>query len=246
MELTSDVYLVGSGRNGFSMTDDYDCHVYLIDGGEALGLVDCGSRMGLDQILDNVRAHGFDPARITHLLLTHTHADHAGGAARLRDQLGLCVVCPAPEADFLVQGDEQAISLDRARDNGFYPADYHMEPCVVDQAIEHDDSLTVGRHTLQTLIVSGHSEASACYLVTTSGGTVLFSGDVVFQGGRIGLLNCRGSSLAAYRESIGRLAGLGVDVLLPGHDCPVLRRGQSHIDKAVTALGGLAPPRSFI
>jgi len=191
MKLTHDVYLVGSGSHGFSMTDPFDCHVYLIDGGEALALVDCGSRMGLGQILDNVRADGFDPTRITHLLLTHTHADHAGGAARLRDQLGLGVVCPAPEADFLVQGDEQAISLDRARDNGFYPADYHMEPCVVDRAIEHNDSLSLGRHTIRALIVPGHSQGSACYLMTTSGGTVLFSGDVVFQGGRIGLLNCR-------------------------------------------------------
>ena len=246
MKLTDDVYLVGSGRAGFGMTDRYDCHVYLIDGGEGLGLVDSGARMGLGAILDNVRSHGFDPARITHLLITHTHADHAGGAARLRDQLGLRVVCPRPEADFLARGDEQAISLDRARENGFYPADYHMEPCVVDQAVQHDEPVTIGRHTLRTLIVPGHSEGPACYLLETGGKTILFSGDVVFSEGRIGLLNCRGSSLEMYRATMRRLGGLGVDVLLPGHGCPVLGDGQSHIDKAITAVTGLVPPPNFL
>ena len=246
MKITDDVYLVGSGRHGFSMTDDFDCHVYLIDGGDELAMVDTGARMGLDRIFEIVRAEGFEPERITQLLITHTHADHAGGAARVRDRVGARVVCPAGEAKFLESGDEQAISLDRARDNGFYPADYHMEPCPVDQAVEHDDVLTVGPHAIRTLIVPGHSQAPACYLMETERATYLFSGDVVFCDGRIGLLNCAGSSLEAYREHIGRLAGLGVDVLLPGHTSLVLAHGQAHIDKAIDALNGLAPPPNFL
>jgi len=246
MKITDHVYLVGSGKHGFSMTDDYDCHVYLVDGGDELAMVDTGARMGIAQILDNVRAHGLDPARISHLLITHTHADHAGGAARLREQLDARVVCPAPEAEFLERGDEQAISLDRARENGFYPPDYHMEPCPVDQAVEHGDRVNVGRLELEALIVPGHSQGPACYRMRTDGATYLFSGDVVFRDGKIGLLNCVGSSLEAYRQYVGRLSDATVDVLLPGHDCPVLHNGQAHIDQAIEALKGLAPPRSFL
>jgi hypothetical protein len=29
MKLTERIYLVGSGSQGFGLTDDYDCHVYL-------------------------------------------------------------------------------------------------------------------------------------------------------------------------------------------------------------------------
>lgn len=33
MKLTENVYLVGSGRLGFELSNDFDCHVFLVDGG---------------------------------------------------------------------------------------------------------------------------------------------------------------------------------------------------------------------
>ena len=77
--------MVGGGvTNAFGLSDDPDCHVYLIDGGDELALIDCGMAYGdsLERILGNVRAEGLDPARITKVIVTHYHMDHAGGAAR--------------------------------------------------------------------------------------------------------------------------------------------------------------------
>ncbi len=88
MRLTNHVYLVGSGSEGFRMTDDLDCHVYLIDGGSELAVVDAGSGMGVPQIVQNIRKDGCDLERVVHLLLTHAHMDHVGGARRLRAALG--------------------------------------------------------------------------------------------------------------------------------------------------------------
>lgn len=34
--------------------------VYLIDGGRELALVDAGTGLGVAEIVDNIRAHGFD------------------------------------------------------------------------------------------------------------------------------------------------------------------------------------------
>src|SRR3981081_3153401 len=93
MRLSERVHLVGSGSNGFDLTDAYDCHVYLIDGGEELALIDVGAGMGAEAILDNARRDGFDPARIRHLILTHGHGDHAGGAPRMRS----CSAGPAAQ-----------------------------------------------------------------------------------------------------------------------------------------------------
>ena len=42
MQLTEFVHLVGSGQSGFSLTDPLDCHVYLLDGGSELALIDTG------------------------------------------------------------------------------------------------------------------------------------------------------------------------------------------------------------
>lgn len=42
MRLTQDVALVGGGNAGFGLSAPLDCHVYLLDGGDELALVDAG------------------------------------------------------------------------------------------------------------------------------------------------------------------------------------------------------------
>ena len=42
MRLTPDVCLVGGGMFGFGLTSPGDCHVYLLDGGDELVLIDAG------------------------------------------------------------------------------------------------------------------------------------------------------------------------------------------------------------
>ncbi len=131
MQLSEDVYLVGSGALGFDLTDPFDCHVYLIDGGDELALVDTGAGLGHDAILANIAAHGFDPGRLRAVLLTHAHADHAGGAARLYLELGLSVAASPLAADRVRRGDEAALSLPAAREAGIYPDSYRFAACPV-------------------------------------------------------------------------------------------------------------------
>lgn len=245
MKITDEVYAVGGGRNGFGISDKYDCNVFLVDGGSQLALVDAGCGYDIEPILENIRLDGFDPGNIRHLLLTHAHADHSGGAATLREQLNLEVALSSQEAKFMEEGDEVAVSLDRARDEEIYPADFHLTPCAVDRRLCHGDDVRCGHLTLRAIEVAGHSLASICYLLTGGERTCLFSGDTVFLSGAISLLNCEGSSLAGYRRHIGRLADLGVEALMPGHGGFCLRGGQSHIDEAIDALKSVWPPRNY-
>ena len=79
--------------------------------------------------------------------------------------------------------------------------------------------------------------------VDTDAGRALFAGDIVFAAGIIGLINYPGSDLTRYRDNIGRLGGLGIDALLPGHLLFTLGNGQRHIDLAIERLtnGGFVP-----
>jgi glyoxylase-like metal-dependent hydrolase (beta-lactamase superfamily II) len=56
---------------------------YLVADGGDLALVEAGPASTLETLLAGVRAAGHDPARLTHLLLTHVHLDHAAGAGQL-------------------------------------------------------------------------------------------------------------------------------------------------------------------
>jgi len=246
--LSDEVFIVGSGRNGLGISDDYDCHIYLINGGESLGLIDAGGghRDSVAQILSNVRAAGFDPAHISTLFLTHAHADHSGGARALQQELGLTVCVSAVEADFLRHGDEDAIGLTVARSAGFSPPDYQFQGVQPDRELNHGDTIPVGSFQLKTIWTAGHSSGSLCFLLQGKQLRYLFSGDTLFLGGMISLVNCPGSSLDDYRRSMPRLEGLSINALLPGHGGFCLRKGQSHIGMAIQAFQGLSVPRSII
>ena len=246
MKLTDDVYLVGSGRNGIWLTNDYDSHVYLIDGGSELALIDSGAGIEGERILANIAKDGHDPKRIRYVLLTHCHADHWGGVSAMKRATGARVAISEREADFLRRGDEDSIGLTIARREGYYPSSYHIQPVEVDLPLRDSQMISVGNLQITAINVPGHSIGSICYLVRGKGGTYLFSGDVVFHKGLIGLLNCPGSSLEDYRNNIGKLKGLNVDALFPGHQTFCLSNGQWHINQAIEAFKGLIAPKNAI
>ena len=242
MQLSESLFVVGGGANGLGISEACDSAIYLLDLGSELALIDAGCGIDPRPIVGNIEAHGRDPSRITHVLLTHCHADHAGAAAFWRERMGARIAASEEEALLLEAADEEELGLVRARNDGAYPADYRLEPCEVDVRVQHHRCFNVGNGTFTPVQVPGHSRGSICYLVELDGRRCLFSGDVVFCGGWISLLNCPGSSLSDYREHITRLADLAIDALLPGHFGFTLGLGQSHIDIAIRGLQGLWPP----
>lgn len=247
MQINERIHVVGSGVLGFEWTDAYDCHVFLVDGGSELAVIDAGAGMGAEAIAANITQAGFDPARVEHLILTHAHGDHGGGAARLRSMLGNPAVHISDvAAPWLREGDEEAISLGLAKAAGLYPADYKLIPCDVDNELREGDSVTVGDLRLEVFSTPGHCDGHVSLLTEVGGKRVLFAGDVVFYGGSILLQNIPDCRLDAQIESLRKLRGLEVDTLLPGHLTLSLTQGQTHIEKANAWLDRLLVPPQII
>lgn len=246
MKLRDRIYLVGSGGQGINLTDDYDCHIYLLDGGDELAVIDAGAGMGVPQIVENIRGLGFDPAQVGHLLLTHAHGDHAGGAAKMAAALGNPQVYMHKDcAPFLTEGDETAISLAPAKRVGLYPEDYHFEPCRVDVSLEDGDTIRVGDLVLNTVSTPGHSKGHISFLLERDGRTEFFGGDLLFFGGKILLQNAWDCDMQAHLKSLTRLRDAGIDGFFPGHLTFCLKDGQRHIDAAVAIVDGLLVPPNF-
>ncbi|MCC6613416.1 MAG: MBL fold metallo-hydrolase [Anaerolineae bacterium] len=242
MRIGEHLYLVGSEQ--FGLSHPLDCNCYLIDGGSALALVDTGFGLGVDDILANMQADGFDPARLTHILITHAHYGHFGGAAELRERTGAQIGGPALGADilrdpYLEPGMRYNIKFDR------YPPGFEAHACPPDFVFDDGDTFAVGDISLKVIVVQGHTKDSTCFLFEDGGKRGLLTGDVVFYGGKLGLLNLEGFSMDDYRRDIHKLTDLGVDMLLPGHSVFVLRRGQSHIRRAAHKLGDFVMPETF-
>jgi hydroxyacylglutathione hydrolase len=248
MRITDQIHLVGSGATGFGMTDPFDCHVYLLDGGGELALVDAGAGMGAEAIVENIRRAGLDPAAVTQLLLTHGNGDHAGGTARLSALLGGQVrVSASPGVRrWLTDGDEAVVSLDVAREQGIYPADYRLEACAVDGELREGEPVTVGNLRLAVLETPGHCRGHLSFLVEAGGRRDLLAGDAVFHGGRIHLQPIHDCDLQEQVTTLRRLRGLAVDGLFAGHGQLAVNDGQEQIERANLALDALTLPPPLV
>lgn len=197
--LAENVYMVG----GPEMTDPRDCLCYLVAGDQVRVLIDCGSGPSAQVILDMVdQAVGRPP---THLLITHSHIDHAGGAAAVKDLSGCQVLIHAEEADVLAMGDAQRSAAT------WYGLP--LRPLTADRLISGGDVLDLGGDgRLNIVHTPGHTPGSVCAWCDTGGERVLFGQDVhgPFSPGFR-------SDIGQWRRSMEALLGLGADILAEGH-----------------------------
>ncbi|OHX13412.1 MBL fold metallo-hydrolase [Chromobacterium sphagni] len=105
------------------------------------------------------------------LLLTHGHIDHAGGAARLAEQLGVKIEGPERSESFW---------LDQLPTQGKMFGFPRSEPLTPDRWLEEGDTVTVGEETLQVIHCPGHTPGHVVFYSAAAG--LLVAGDVLFQG----------------------------------------------------------------
>jgi hydroxyacylglutathione hydrolase len=157
----------------------------------------------LDRIRQAIAETGMSVEKI---LLTHGHIDHAGGAAELKEDLGVPVEGPHEADRFL---------LDRLEESG---RGYGLEarPVTPDRWLQEGDVVTVGDLVLDVLHCPGHSPGSVVFVAP--GQRFAIVGDVLFQGsvGRTDLPG--GDGRALIRSIKDKLLPLGDDVaFICGH-----------------------------
>ena len=235
--LDEGIYMVGGGKGGPGISHQKDCNVYLIrDGANAL-LIDGGSGLDTPWLLENIRETGCDPACIRYLFVTHAHGDHGGGVVDFQQCIpGLTVLASAGEKRLLEQGTEEELGLVAAKKKGNYPMDYRYKHCRVDITLQDEDVYILGDTSVTAILLPGHSIESVCYLVQKNGKRYLFSGDSIYLNGTLSLINCYGSTMEGYRQNIHKLAGRGIDALIPSHYLLTMTHGQEHVDKAIELL----------
>ena len=244
MKIYDGIHIVASGDAGYALSNAYDCTVYLIGHGNDLALIDTGAAVNPEELLQNIKAEGFDPANIRCALLTHGHADHSGGAYFLHKHCGTQIFASELTAKFVSEGDENAISLRQAKQAGAYPADYVFHACPV-TPVRDGEVLQAGGFHLQLIETPGHADGHVCYLMEHGGKRVLFSGDLVFWGGKIILQQIDDCRIPEYASSMERVRALQIDSLLPAHLNFLLNRGYVPIEKACSVFAGLGIPQNI-
>lgn len=245
MKINNMVFMVGSGKMGFHWTHPSDCNVYLIYNRGELALIDTGTGESVDEICANVLSHGFSLRQIKKILLTHVHADHAGGAALLKERTGAKVYVHYKAKDILKHGNEDKIDLSTAKRSGFYKLDYHFTPCTPDIVLRDGDTVSVGDLTLHVMETPGHSAFDLSFYIKMGEDNYLFSGDTIFSDGKISMIHTQDFDLHKLANSIKKLAILDVDYLLPGHYHFTIQNGSEHIKIARKIFENMGIPNNI-
>ena len=234
MKLTSDLHVVGGGYFGFGLSGRLDCHVFALNSGSELALIDPGMGMkgDFDTILDNIRQDGLDPRKIRKMILTHYHCDHIGAAAEARRRLDVEVYSSALAAPAIRRGDEQAVALDVAKAAKFYPEDYVLPPCPVDVELVEGDIIQAGSLELETFETPGHCDGHLSFIMRGGDRIYLLGADLVFWGGKVIWQHIHDCRIDAYAQSMFKMEKQEFDALIPGHLQISLSGGKVHLDAA--------------
>lgn len=165
---------------------------WVLDTGEGLAIVDPGTPdpaelAQLDELLDALSAEGLPPREIW---LTHHHADHVGGVARLRSRRGLEVLAHPLTADRLPAGAGPVRPVE-------------------------EGALLHGR--FRVLHTPGHARGHLCFHDERSG--TLLCGDMVSTLSTI-VIDPPEGDMAEYLRQLERLRALAPRTLFPAHGWP--------------------------
>ena len=152
---------------------------YLLTGRAGLALVDVGSASSVEHVLAGVRAAGFDPHDIQHLVLTHIHLDHAGAAGTLTRLLPHAqVYVHRIGAPHLIDPSRLLSSAQRIYGDRMQTLWGDMEPVPAGRLTILDDGadLTVGDRTLHAIYTPGHAIHHLAY--HDAAHAAVFAGDV--------------------------------------------------------------------
>jgi glyoxylase-like metal-dependent hydrolase (beta-lactamase superfamily II) len=248
MKLSADVYLVGGGDfNGFGLSNDMDSHIYAVDGGSEIALIDCGMATtgSVDRIISNMKNDGMDPEKLTKIFLTHYHIDHCGGLKEWQNRFEVEAYIDESASESVKSGDTGKTGFRLAQKSGIYPSDYFFEKPKSILGLKANDVVELGNLKVRFIPTPGHCDGHSSYLIAGEK-KYLFTGDCVFAGGEIALSNTEDCDIRKYRESILTLDNLEFDALLPGHGAIALQNGKGHVGIAADAFRTLSLPKNFI
>lgn len=245
MRINEHVSIVASGKMGMDWTHPSDCNVYVLQSEGEAALIDTGTGESIEAMYLHLKQEGIDPESITYIFLTHIHADHAGGASKLKRDLGAEVYANAEALSVLRSGDEEAIDLLQAKKAGFYPETYRFEGCEA-LPLKEGDQFQIGSLKVTVYDTPGHSRFDMAFHVQGENADYLFSGDTVLFDGKISMLYTKDFSIHDLSESISKLSRLDAEVLLPGHFQPALKNGKAHITKAKETFENMGIPKNII
>lgn len=187
--------------------------VYGINTEQGLILIDCGeASTGPAMIRKTLKKFNVN-SPITHVILSHGHHDHCGGAKELQEA-GAQIIVGAGDANYCKQGGPKGTSNDIEQS---FPA------FIPNIEISVDQEMVINDITFEFIMIPGHTNGGMAIRVKVDGKFVLFTGDTLEPDGTFlnkFLFGWEGDPVfnkETIVNSIMKLTKYETDIVLSGH-----------------------------
>jgi hydroxyacylglutathione hydrolase len=192
MALTIESFVGGPiETNAFLVSDDVSREAIVID-----------APMDVAERID--RAAKTAGLKVTLIVITHTHWDHIGDAAKMKELIGAPLAAHELAVDALGNPGSATTELP-----------FTIAPVTPDRLLADGDEVTLGEYVFRVLHLPGHEEAHI--VLYSEPDRVFLGGDVLFPNGH-GRTDIPGADQETMNRSLARLVDLPPDtVVYPGH-----------------------------
>jgi hydroxyacylglutathione hydrolase len=213
------------------------CHVYVIvDGG--VTIVDTGMGGNAKTILDAVKGLGYGPSDIKRIVITHCHIDHIGSLRALRDKTKAEVMAGVADAD-VTEGKKPtmfpAMPFPVSLILSLLKHLIKVKPTPVDRKLKEGDNIPV-LSGLTVVELPGHSPGNIGLYCPSQ--KLLFSSDTLRmkRDEFIKPLNYDAEK-AQSLASIKKMGSLEYEIMLSGHDKPIMSDASKKVAAYAEKLG---------
>jgi len=179
-------------------------NVFYVPIGRHAVLIDTGFHHQVHHHLDNFEKLGCDLKKIVAILASHSHVDHTAGLSRAQERLGVPVVAHRHARKPIGTGDLLQTAAIITEADGW---EFEFPKCDIDETVDQGDRILIDDERIDVYHVPGHTPDCLCYCWQGN----LFTGDAIFNSGRIGWSHARWlTNYADIADSMRRLISDGV------------------------------------
>ncbi len=160
-KIIGNVYYVGA----------HEVSSYLITTSQGHILLDSGFLETVPQIKQNVAQLGFRMEDVKVLITSHSHADHVGGIALLKQLSGARLMVSEADADMLARG---------GKDDPNFGDRFLFDAVTADRRLRDGDTVQLGDVTMTARLTPGHTKGCTTWTMKVREGSKLY--DVIFFG----------------------------------------------------------------
>ena len=139
---------------------------YLLETDSAVAVIEAGNNDSTERILKVLASRGRQAAEVSHVIVTHVHLDHAGGAGKLMQRLPNATLVAHPRgARHLIDPSRLEASARAVYGDAEFDEMYgSLIPVPEDRVLlmEDGDSLVVGKRLLSFIDTPGHARHHFC------------------------------------------------------------------------------------